>query len=399
MAAYATHAARGLTVAAWLQRVFSHRLEALVRKELNQIRRDRRVIASLVLPPIMQLMLFGSVMNPSVANVRLGLVDHSQSAASRDLIAALSQSGTFQLTRVYASVEGLGDDISVDSIDAGVVIPPDFARDLDRGRSTTIQVLLNAMNANTASISQGYVLGVVQDFNATRAAPVQTSVARMSGDARPGTVRLFPALLYNPGGVTTWFIVTGLLGTLLLMNGTLTASTTMVKEREAGTLEQLLMTPAGMTEIIVAKIVPPFVLLAVPALVALVVIRFYFGVPFNGSALFMALASALCLLCGIGIGTAMATLTKSATQAQLATFFVTPPLMALSGAMAPAEAMPAWLQPWTALNPVYHFGVISRAALIKGSGFAELWPNVLALLAFALVLMSVSVWRFRRQLS
>lgn len=383
----------------WLSRLFSHRLRALVQKELNQIRRDRRVIASLVVPPILQLMLFGSVMNPSVANIRLGLVDDSRSVLSRDLIAALSESGTFSLERTYASADALGNDVSLGTVDAGIVIPVEFARDLQRGRASTIQVLLNAMNANTASISQGYVQGVVQDFNATRLTPVRTTTVPVSPLPGAGRVRLLPTLLYNPGGVSTWFIVTGLLGTLLIMNGTMTASTTMVKEREAGTLEQLLMTPAGMTEIIVAKIVPPFLLLAIPATIALLVIRFYFGVPFNGSALLVAVSSALCLLCGIGIGTAMATLTRSAAQAQLATFFITPPLMSLSGALAPAEAMPAWMRPWTVLNPVYHFGVISRASLIKGSGFDDLWPNLLALLIFALVLMSVSVWRFRRQLS
>jgi ABC-2 type transport system permease protein len=380
----------------WL---ISHRLRALIQKELNQIRRDRRIIASLVLPPILQLMLFGSVMNPSVANIRLGVIDGSQSSDSRDLIAALSESRSFSLDGIYQSVDDLGREISLGNLDAGVVIPPDFARDLARGRPTTIQVLLNAMNANTASISQGYVLGVVQGFNATRPAPVQASSTQVPGPPRSGVARLVSALFFNPGGVTTWFIVTGLLGTLLIMNSTMTASTTMVKEREAGTLEQLLMTPAGMTEIIVSKILPPYVLLAVPALVAMIVIRFYFGVPFAGSWTVIMTASALCLLCGIGIGTAIATLTKSAAQAQLATFFITPPLMSLSGAMSPAEAMPEWMRPWTALNPVYHFGVISRASLIKGSGFGELWPNLLALLAFALVLMSISVWRFRRQLS
>jgi ABC-2 type transport system permease protein len=377
----------------------SHRLQALVQKELNQIKRDRRIMASLILPPILQLMLFGSVMNPSVANINLGIVDASHSPASRDLIAALTESGSFTLIGTYQSAEDLGRDISVGRIDAGVVIPQDFARDLSRGRPTTVQVLLNAVNANTASISQGYVQGVIQSFNATRP-EVQPNIMRI---ARPSSQRgsavLHPALMYNPGGVSTWFIVTGLLGTLLIMNGTMTASATMVKEREAGTLEQLLMTPAGMTEIIVAKIVPPFVLLGVPASIALLVIHFYFKVPFNGSALLLAVSSALCLLCGIGIGTAVATVTRSAQQAQLATFFITPPLMSLSGAMSPAEAMPAWMRPWTVLNPVYHFGVISRASLIKGAGFAELWPNLLALLAFAVVLMSVSVWRFRKQLA
>ena len=384
----------------WLNRLISHRLRALVQKELNQIKRDRRIMMSLVLPPLLQLMLFGSVMSPAVANLQLGIVDDNQSPESRDLVAALSQSGSFRLRALYRSVDALGADISQGTIDAGVVIPYDFARDLNRGRSTTIQVLLNAMNANTAAISQGYVQGVVASYNRTQPAAVQTAIQPVAGrPARRGIAMLRPTLLYNPGGVTTWFIVTGLFGTLLIMNGTVTASTTMVKEREAGTLEQLLMTPASISEIIIAKIAPSFFLLSITGLVAIAVIRLYFDVPFHGSVGIIALSSALCLLCGIGIGTAVATITKSAQQAQLATFFITPPLMSLSGAMMPAEAMPGWLRPWTVLNPVFHFGVISRAALIKGSGLAELWPNLLALLAFALVLVSVSVWRFRQQLS
>ena len=385
----------------WLDRFMSHRLHALVQKELNQIRRDRRIMASLILPPIVQLMLFGSVMNPSVANVRLGIVDDSRSRESRDLIAALTESGSFTLRSLYVSTAALGDDLSQSTIDAGIIIPADFASDLSRGRSSTIQVLLNAMNANTAAISQGYVQGVVQSYNQTvgRGA-VQSAVQRLGrSPGGQGMMRVRPTLLYNPGGVTTWFLVTGLFGTLLIMNGTITASTTMVKEREAGTLEQLLMTPASRSEIIVAKIGPPFMLLGIPAVVALTVIHFYFSVPFNGGVLLVAVSSALCLLCGVGIGTAVATITKSAQQAQLATFFIMPPLMSLSGAMSPAEAMPAWMRPWTALNPVYHFGVISRASLIKGSGLDDLWPHLLALLAFAIVLMSVSVWRFRKQLS
>lgn len=182
------------------------------------------------------------------------------------------------------------------------------------------------------------------------------------------------------------------------MNGTITASTTMVKEREAGTLEQLLMTPASISEIIVAKIAPPFFLLGITGLVAMAVLQFYFHVPFRGSVALLVVTSALCLLCGIGIGTAVATVTKSAQQAQLAIFFLNPPLISLSGALMPAEAMPSWMRPFTTVNPVYHYGVIARATLIKGSGFIDLWPNVVALLIFAIVLVSVSVWRFRRQL-
>lgn len=385
----------------FFDRWISHRFRALVQKEFNQIKRDRRIMMSLILPPIMQLMLFGSVMNPEVANVNLGIVDHSQSPESRDLIAALTQSGSFTLYNSYPSAETLGEDLRRSVIDAGIVIPGEFARDLTRGRSTTIQVLLNAMNSNTAAISQGYVAGVVAGFNQTRTSTVQPAVSQVA-DAHPmgwGRALLRSTLLYNPGGVSTWYLVTGLFGTLLIMNGTITASTTMVKEREAGTLEQLLMTPAAISEIIVAKIAPPFFLLGITASVAIAVIRLYFEVPFHGSVLLVVVSSALCLLCGIGIGTAVATITKSAQQAQLTTFFISPPLMSLSGAITPAEALPEWLRPWTAVNPVYHFGVITRATLIKGSGFADLWINVLALAAFALVLVSISVWRFRKQLT
>ena len=211
----------------WIDRLVSHRLRALVRKELHQIKRDRRIMASLVLPPLLQLMLFGSVMDPSVSNVRLGVVDDSHSPESRNLLAALGQSGSFTLSGMYRTSDSLADDLSKSAIDAGVVIPADFARDLARGRSTTIQVLLNAMNANTAAISQGYVLGVVQGYNqsAGREA-IRPAVQNVPAQAASrGQALLRPTLLYNPGGVTTWFLVTGLFGTLLIMNGTMTAPT------------------------------------------------------------------------------------------------------------------------------------------------------------------------------
>ena len=214
-----------------------------------------------------------------------------------------------------------------------------------------------------------------------------------------GRALLRPLFLFNPGLVSSWFLVAGLLGQLLLMNGMITSSTTMVKEREAGTLEQLLMTPSRTSEIIVAKILPQFVLMWIPLLMALVVIRVYFQVPFRGSPVLMAVASAACLLCGIGLGTVVATLTRSAQQAQLASFFIFPPLISLSGTMTPAEAMPAWMQPFTVINPIYHFGFVSRGVLIRGSSFADLWTHLVALAVIALVLMSVSVWRFRQQLN
>ena len=144
---------------------------------------------------------------------------------------------------------------------------------------------------------------------------------------------------------------------------------------------------------------PLFFLLTLMMLAAICVVRFVFGVPFHGSVLLLLGAGSLCILSGISIGTVIATFSKSAQQAQLTSFFINPPLSSLSGALNPVEAMPKWLQPLTVLNPVHHFATIVRGSTLKGSGFLDVWPNFLALLLFTLVLVSLSIWRFRKQLS
>jgi ABC-2 type transport system permease protein len=173
----------------------------------------------------------------------------------------------------------------------------------------------------------------------------------------------------------------------------------MVREREAGTLEQLLMSPATNSEIIIAKITPLFLLLFLMMFGSIGVLKFAFGVPFHGNILLLLAGGALCILSGISIGTVIATFSKSAQQAQLLCFFVNPPLSSLSGALNPVEAMPKWLQPFTVLNPIHHFATIARGSTLKGSGILDLWPNFLSLLIITLVLGSLSVWRFRKQLS
>ncbi len=380
---------------------FSPRLSALIRKEFEQIRRDRRVAMSLILPPVLQLMLFGFVLNSKVQNLRLGVIDESRTPESRELIAALSESRSFRLTSYYYSPDQLTDAITHGEAQAGLVVPYDYARNLQRGRQATVQFLLNAMDANTATIARTYAQGVIASYTTTL--PSMGLQAKFDQIAAPnlgskGRVDLQPSFLYNPGLVTSWFTVTGVFGLLCILNGSIVASATMVKEREAGTIEQLLMSPAATSEIIFAKIAPIFVLLCLMALGALGIMRGVFHVPFHGSYLLVFSGAALCLLSGIGIGTFIATFTKSAEQAQLTSFFVNPPLSSLSGALTPMEAMPHWMQPLTKFNPIYHFGVIARASMLKGSGIDALWPHFLALLAFTAVLVSLSVWRFRKQL-
>jgi ABC-2 type transport system permease protein len=398
MEEHAAHAVEGIT----MRTFFSHRFRALLRKEFAQIRRDRRLAMSLILPPVIQLLLFSLVLNATVSDLKLGIIDNSRTPESRNLTSTLTESKSFRLAGYYYSVDKMGDAISRGDIDAGVVIPYDYARELQRGRPVTVQFLLNAMNANTAAIAQGYAQGVIQSYNqAITNGGLQAHFANVAGGnvSNKGVARMTGAYLYNPGLVGSWFVVTGIFGLLLILNGSIVAATSMVKEREAGTIEQLLMSPAGTYEIIVAKIAPLFFLLFLMVLFATALIKIVFNVPFQGNIFVLLAGAALCVLSGIGIGTVIATFTHSAYQAQLTSFFVNPLLTTASGAITPAEAIPGWLQPLVRINPIRHFSVIARSSMIKGSGMETLWPNFLVLSIFTLIMASASVWRFRKQLS
>lgn len=169
----------------------------------------------------------------------------------------------------------------------------------------------------------------------------------------------------------------------------------MIRERESGTIEQLLMLPASTTEIVIAKIVPLFAMLCFMIVVSVALMKFAFGVPFQGSLALVSGGAALCLLAGIGVGTVIASFCTSARQALLTGFFMNPLIFSLSGALNPVEGMPKWMQPLTVFNPIYHFATIARGCLIKGSGLVDLWPNFAGLVILTLVLVSVSIWRFR----
>jgi len=362
------------------------RFWALALKELRQIRRDRRLTISLVVPPVLQILLFGFALDSSVKDLRLGIVDESRTRESRELVSVLTQNPTFSLAGSYPTPEALGADLARGRLDVGVVVPYDFARRRARTRPTTVQVLLNASNANTAQIAQGYVEGAVTFLNRdTPGAPVPP-------------VELQPAYLYNAGLVNAWFIVTGIFGTLIILNGSLVSAATMIREKERGTVEQLLMTPASAFEIVTAKLVPLFVLLMLMVGLVLTVAGLVFNVPFRGSPALVVGACACCVLTGIGLGTFISTLARSTNQAQLISFFINPPLAMLSGGLTPIEAMPKWVQPLTDFNPIAHFAKIARTVLVKGAGIDVVYPNLLALIALAALFVGVSAWRFRRQL-
>ncbi len=380
------------------------RIFALIIKELSHIKRDHQLISMMLIPPTVQLVIFGLALNPDVTGLRLGVVDQSRTSVSRDLISAFTENRSFQIEGYFASQEELGRELSAGKLDAGLIIPTDFDRRRERRETAEVQLLLDGVNSNTAGIAAGYGQRIIASFNqgaAVGSGQTSIGVALGQGSSGPGTsgdVTARVALLFNPGMESSWFMMTGVLGILLVLNGSLVAAGSMVKEKEVGTVEQLLMTPATAGEITAAKMMPIFLLLSADVFLAVAVGWLVFDVPVRGSLLLLYLAGALCVLAGIGLGTFLATFSRSQQQAQLMSFFINPPIAILSGATTPIEAMPDWMQPLTVINPVRHFATIARGIMLKGAGVETLYPNLLALLGFAVLLMAISAWRFRKQM-
>jgi ABC-2 type transport system permease protein len=403
-----------------LSRILDLRVWSLFIKEFHQIRRNRRLVILLIIPPTLNIVLFGLALNPTFENLRLGVVDDSRTPESRELVSAFTEGLVFKTKAYYASTEDLGQAISRSDLDAGLVVPRDFAEKRARHETAEVQLLVDAVNANSATIAGGYAARIIASLNQKIALaqppgrqPAESAALQPPPPAdisSAPTISLSPnnparamvtprlTLLYNPGLKSAWFITTGMIGLLLVLQGSVVSSASLVREKEIGTVEQLLMTPAESSEIIIAKVAPIFLLLALDIGLALGVARLVFGVPVRGSLLLFFLAASLCVLCGIGLGMMIATFTRTQQQAQLMGFFTNPPLALLSGATTPIEAMPTWLQPITSVNPVKHFAIISRGILLKGSGVDVLYPQLLALALIALVMVSVSAWQFRKQL-
>jgi ABC-2 type transport system permease protein len=210
-----------------LKGFFTPRLLALMRKEFSHIRRDTRIVVSLIVPPALLLLLFGLVLNSKIENVRLGVIDQSGTSESRELIADLSVSRSFRLTRAFLSPSELSDAVTDGRVQAGLIIPAEFSRDLEKGREATVQFVLNAMDANTATVAKTYVQGVVSAYGKGVRGPgvhARFDEATTGAVARPGGVELRPSFLYNPGLFAAWFTVTGVLGMLCIVNSSLVAS-------------------------------------------------------------------------------------------------------------------------------------------------------------------------------
>ncbi len=372
----------------FLNQFFEGRLWSLVRKEIAQILRNKQLIVLLIIPPTLQLLVYGFALNPDVHNLKLGVVDYAQTADSRELVSAFTDNRIFIPQQFLFSEKALATQVETGALTAGVVIPPEFSRRLANAETTEIQILVDGVDANTAGIASGYLAQMVQQYALTRL-----------GNAQTLPIQTEVTFLYNPGLASSWFFVPGVMGLVLTLIGTIVSSITVVREKDTGTLEQLLMTPAAEWEILLSKIVPLFVLLMGDVMLALTIGRVIFNLPFRGSFLLFMGLSGLYVFVGISVGILLATVCQSQQQVVLTTFFINLPMVQLSGAIAPIETMPPFFQSLSWVNPLRHYIAIVRGILLKGVGLEALWGNALMLGAFVMVLFAVSTNRFRKQLS
>lgn len=371
----------------FIKSILNGRLISLIVKEVNQILRDKSLIIFLTFPPTIQLLIYGFALNPDVQHLKLGLVDYARTYESREFIANLTANDIFIVQENLLSDRELSEQVREGSLTVGIVIPPDFQRNLNQEQPAEVQVFVDGVDANTAGIASGYIKQIVEQYN-----------RRLDSDRAPPLVKTQTIFLYNPGLISSWFFVPGMMGVVFTLISSLVSAATVVREKDSGTLEQLLMTPADAWEILLAKIVPLFVLLMGDVFLALAVGRVVFNVPFRGNIFLFLLLSGLYIFVGMGIGIMLATIARTQQQAFLMSFFINLPLIQLSGGIAPVESMPVAFQYLSLINPLRHYVAIVRGILLRGVGLETLWLNAIALLFFAIIILSVSINRFRRQL-
>jgi ABC-2 type transport system permease protein len=373
------------------------RILRIVVKEFLQLKRDKWARFRLIVPPIIQMLVFGYAATFEVYHVPTVLLDHDHSQESRELLSRFTFGDRFRIVGTAGSEAEIARAIDRSDAALALVIHPGFAALLRSGQSAPLQVILDGTNSNTALISLGYLNQIVarysQDYAAERA---RSGVSGTS--AKTVAVTLEPRPWYNADLNGRWFFVPGVIGTLTMMVVVSLTASAIVREREVGTLEQIMVTPIRPWEFILGKTLPFFVIgLAEVALVA-VFGTLWFRIPFAGNPLILLLGTSLFLLSTLGLGLLISTLCKTQQQAFASNFFVLNPMFTLSGFSFPIASMPQPLQWLTYLDPLRYYLVVIRSTFLKGVGLDALWPDMLGMALLGVGLLSISIARFKKSL-
>ncbi len=370
----------------------------IIIKEFLQLKRDPRLFAVIFIAPVMQLILLGYAANLDVNNVHTAVYDQDKTVESRNFIEKFSASGYFSIDDYVDNYQEATDLINKGDVLWVLVIPKDFGKTLARNETAKVQAIFDGSDGNTTGIAAGYLNGVVSSYSKN----ILVDQMNKSGmhTAIVGNVTPVLRVWYNPDLKTRNFMVPGIIGLLLTVITTVLMAMGIVKERELGTLEQIIVTPIKPFQLILGKIIP-FVLLGfLDILIVMAVMVFWFGIGIKGDFFYLIFASFIYILSSLGLGIFISTVSKTQQQAMMVAMFgILLPMNFLSGFAFPIENMPSWIQPITYLIPLRYYITIIRGVILKGDGLLQLLPETITLLGIGAIILIASAMRFSKRLT
>lgn len=363
------------------------RFKAVVRKEFTQFLRDKIMLMLVLYFYTGEIVMCTVALSFDVRNLPTAVADFDKSASSRLLMERFRSSGYFDIRHAVTREDDLARLLNAGEALAVIVIPSGFAAQLASGKPSAIQLLLDGSNANTASVAQGYAKRITLAFaiEQSRTAALQLSVA----------VDYRPRIWYNSELRYSYFMVLSMIAAAGMMVGVVTTSASLVREKETGTIEQIMVTPITPGEMIAAKMLPTLVVCLVGLVLSLVVAA-VFGVPMRGSILLYLALSTVFVTSSMGIGILVSTVAATLQQALLVSLFALFPILFLSGTFVPIESMPVWLQYVALMSPVTHYMNVLSGIFLKGVGIEVLWPQALSMAGLGIGLLAMSMWRLSK---
>ena len=373
------------------------RLKQMLIKEFIQVFRDKRTRFILIGPPIIQMMVFGYAANYEIRHVPTVVLDLDHSQESRELVSRFTSSPYFYVQRQLSDSRQLGDLIERGDTTVGLEIDAGFAAKLRSGQTAPLQVIVDATNSNTALIASGYIAQIAREFAQEYQSDRIGRIAPQLREVMP-SVELAPRPWYNPDLSSRWFFVPGIIGSLTLVLVVTLTAFAVVREREIGTLEQIMVTPIRPAEFILGKTLPFFIIGFFDVTLIAVVGSLWFQVPFRGNIAVLATGAVLFLLCMLGVGLLISTVSATQQQAMVTSFFFIMPAITFSGFGFPISTMPQWMQDFSYLIPLRYFLVVIRGTYLKGVGMDILWPQMAAMACLGVALLTAAILRFHKAL-
>jgi ABC-2 type transport system permease protein len=365
------------------------RLGRMIRKEFKQLVRDPKSRPIIFVAPIAQLLLLGYAATSDVKDIRTMVVDHDRSADSRALVDAYTTTGYFVISAYADRTEQVAAALDRGDAVVGLVIPPGFSRDMHSGHGAIVQAVIDGSDASVANVAQGYVSRIASGFGAKAVGQVR----------QPAGVELRSRAWFNPSLESRLFNIPAVMGVLLMMTSLLLTALGVVREREMGTLDQLLVSPLKPAEFMIGKTVPVLCVGLFHLAVCTSLALFWFGVPLRGTVWALVLAALLFLLAGLALGLLMSTLSRTQQEAFMLLILFFLPAVILSGFLSPVESMPKAFQVVALVNPIRHFMDILRGVFLKGVGVTELWRQYLALALMAAASLALATRRYRTSIA